>query len=111
MRPRHFLLVQLLAISLSSEVMPEIKEFERTSTTTVNAYVKPLMARYVKRLEERLAAQGFARGLFMMLSGGGRCVSWRSRALLPTRSVPLISNTCSPRFSCSLNQALSVCRP
>ncbi len=60
-----------LAISLSSDVMPEIKEFERTSTTTVNAYVKPLMARYIKRLEERLTARGFDRGLFMMLSGGG----------------------------------------
>ena len=60
-----------LAISLSSDVMPEIKEFERTSTTAVNAYVKPLMARYIKRLEERLAAQGFEHGLFMMLSGGG----------------------------------------
>jgi N-methylhydantoinase A len=60
-----------IAISLSSDVMPEIKEFERTSTTTVNAYVKPLVAQYVKRLEERLAARGFDRGLFMMLSGGG----------------------------------------
>ena len=60
-----------MAISLSSDVMPEIKEFERTSTTAVNAYVKPLMARYIKRLEERLAARGFERGLFMMLSGGG----------------------------------------
>jgi N-methylhydantoinase A len=60
-----------LAISLSSDVMPEIKEFERTSTTAVNAYVKPLMARYIKRLEERLASRGFERGLFMMLSSGG----------------------------------------
>ena len=60
-----------MAVSLSSEVMPEIKEFERTSTTAVNAYVKPLMARYVKRLEERLETRGFTRGLFMMLSGGG----------------------------------------
>jgi len=60
-----------LAVSLSSDVLPEIKEFERTSTTVINAYVKPLMARYLKRLEERLAARGFERGLFMMLSSGG----------------------------------------
>ncbi len=60
-----------LAVSLSSDVMPEIKEFERTSTTAVNAYVKPLLARYIKRLEERLAGRGFERGLFIMLSGGG----------------------------------------
>ena len=60
-----------LAVSLSSEVLPEIKEFERTATTVVNAYVKPLVARYLERLEERLAARGLHRRLFMMLSGGG----------------------------------------
>ncbi len=60
-----------LAVSLSSEVLPEIKEFERTATTVVNAYVKPLVARYLRRLEERLAARGTTRGLFLMLSGGG----------------------------------------
>jgi N-methylhydantoinase A len=60
-----------LAVSLSSEVLPEIKEFERTSTTVVNAYVKPLIARYLERLEERLATRGFRRRLFLMLSGGG----------------------------------------
>jgi N-methylhydantoinase A len=60
-----------MAVSLSSEVLPEIKEFERTATTAVNAYVKPLVARYLERLEERLAARGLRRRLFMMLSGGG----------------------------------------
>ena len=60
-----------LAISLSSEVLPEIKEFERTSTTVVNAYVKPLVARYLERLEGRLAARGLRQRLFLMLSGGG----------------------------------------
>jgi len=60
-----------LVVSLSSEVLPEIKEFERTATTAVNAYVKPLVARYLARLEERLAAHGLRRRLFLMLSGGG----------------------------------------
>jgi N-methylhydantoinase A len=60
-----------IAISLSSEVLPEVKEFERTSTTVVNAYVKPLVARYLERLEARLAARGLSRRLFLMLSGGG----------------------------------------
>jgi N-methylhydantoinase A len=60
-----------LVISLSSEVLPEIREFERSATTAVNAYVKPLVARYLARLEERLATRGATRGLFLMLSGGG----------------------------------------
>jgi N-methylhydantoinase A len=60
-----------LAVSLSSEVLPEIKEYERTSTTVVNAYAKPLTERYLQRLEERLRERGLAGGLFLMLSGGG----------------------------------------
>jgi len=60
-----------VVVSLSSEVLPEIKEFERASTTVVNAYVKPLVARYLERLEERLAARGMRRRLFLMLSSGG----------------------------------------
>lgn len=60
-----------IAISLSSDVLPEIKEYERTATTSVNAYVKPLVERYIAKLEKRLAAQGLERGLYMMLSSGG----------------------------------------
>jgi N-methylhydantoinase A len=60
-----------LSVSLSSAVMPEIMEYQRTSTTAVNAYVQPLMAPYLKRLEERLGKRGFTRALFLMLSGGG----------------------------------------
>jgi N-methylhydantoinase A len=58
-------------ISLSSEVSPEMREWERFSTTVANAYVQPLMARYLTRLEAALREQGFAGPLFLMLSGGG----------------------------------------
>ena len=47
-------------VSLSAEVLPQIKEFERVSTTVVNAYVGPAVARYLARLEERLAEAGYA---------------------------------------------------
>jgi N-methylhydantoinase A len=60
-----------LSVCLSSEVLPEVKEYERTATTVVNAYVRPLMDRYLARLEQRLAARGAACGLSLMLSGGG----------------------------------------
>ena len=60
-----------LWISLASEVSPEIREYERQSTACANAYVQPLMARYLGRLEEQLKEKGFACPLFMMMSGGG----------------------------------------
>jgi N-methylhydantoinase A len=60
-----------LPLTLSSEVAPEIREFERTSTACANAYVQPLMRRYLSRLEEKLAGIGFAGRLYVMLSGGG----------------------------------------
>jgi N-methylhydantoinase A len=60
-----------LPLTLSSEVAPEIREFERTSTACANAYVQPLMRRYLNRLEARLAEIGFAGRLYVMLSGGG----------------------------------------
>jgi N-methylhydantoinase A len=60
-----------LPLTLSSEVAPEIREFERTSTACANAYVQPLMRRYLDRLETKLAAIGFAGRLYVMLSGGG----------------------------------------
>jgi len=58
-------------VSLSSEVSPEMREWERFSTTVANAYVQPLMARYLRLLEDGLREQGVAAPLFLMLSGGG----------------------------------------
>jgi 5-oxoprolinase (ATP-hydrolysing) len=62
-----------LAISLSSEVAPEIREFDRCSTTCANAFVQPLMDRYVGRLTQELAALGFKGSLRLMQSDGGLC--------------------------------------
>jgi N-methylhydantoinase A len=59
------------SVSISCEVLPQIREYERTSTTVANAYVKPLTERYLRRLEERLAGTGFRGRLFIMLSSGG----------------------------------------
>ena len=58
-------------LSLSHEVLPEIKEFERTSTTVVNAYVAPLIGRYLERLRESLRAQEVAAPILVMQSNGG----------------------------------------
>ena len=53
------------------EVSPEMREWERFSTTVANAYVQPMMARYLRGLEAGLRGLGVAAPLFLMLSGGG----------------------------------------
>lgn len=60
-----------LFVSISSEVIPEIREYERTSTTVANAYVKPLASKYLGELEERIRSFGIDASIFMMLSSGG----------------------------------------
>jgi N-methylhydantoinase A len=59
------------SVSISYEVLPQIREYERTSTTVTNAYVKPLTETYLKRLRQRLSSIGFRGRLFIMLSSGG----------------------------------------
>jgi N-methylhydantoinase A len=58
-------------VSLSSEVLPQIKEYERVSTTVVNAYVGPALSRYLARLERRLAETGYGGPTLIMQSHGG----------------------------------------
>src|SRR5262245_5273080 len=58
-------------ISRSSDVLPQIKEYERVSTTIVNAYVEPIVRRYLTNLEQRLTEAGFKGTLFVVLSHGG----------------------------------------
>ena len=60
-----------IQVSLSSDVSPEMREWERFSTTVANAYVQPMMARYLRRLEADLRATGTEASLFLMMSGGG----------------------------------------
>ncbi|HEY3847843.1 MAG TPA: hydantoinase/oxoprolinase family protein, partial [Acetobacteraceae bacterium] len=60
-----------LAVSISSEVVAELWEYQRTVTTCANAYVQPLMARYLQKLERELHARGFRGQLYLMHSAGG----------------------------------------
>jgi N-methylhydantoinase A len=79
-------------ISLSHEILPEFREYERTSTTVINAYVAPLMSRYISRLEEGLIRLGETRrlsarpALRLMQSNGGS-ISARVAAEQPVRTV------------------------
>jgi N-methylhydantoinase A len=73
-------------VSPSSEVLPEFREYERASTTAVNAYVSPVMDRYLGRLERRLAASDFR---IMQSNGGGiRADQARSQAVRSILSGP-----------------------
>lgn len=79
-------LVPEIPVSLSSDVLPEVREYERTTTTVANAYVKPLTARYTSRLAQGLRALGFDGQLLIMLSSGGM-TSVETAAEYPVRIV------------------------
>ncbi|MEM7253659.1 MAG: hydantoinase/oxoprolinase family protein [Pseudomonadota bacterium] len=72
-RTRELLEMHLpgIEVTISSEVSPEMREYERISTACANAYVQPLMSRHLRSLNEVLAEEGFRCPLFLMLSGGG----------------------------------------
>ena len=57
-------------VSISSDVCPEIREYERFTTTMINAYIKPLMSNYLKKLDYELKEKGFNCPLLLMTSGG-----------------------------------------
>ena len=75
-----------LSITLASEVCPEIREFERLSTACANAYVRPLMARYLERLAAELRERGYDCPFLMMTSGGG-LTTLETAAKFPIRLV------------------------
>ena len=73
-------------VSISSEVSPQMREYERFNTVVANAYIKPLMKSYLGRLEGRLVEQGVNCNVFLMHSGGG-IISIESAAEFPVRLV------------------------
>ncbi len=75
-----------IAVTLSSEVCPEMREYERTSTAVANAYVQPLMAGYLGRLKARFAAEGYAKPIHLMTSGGS-LATLETAARFPIRLV------------------------
>ncbi len=75
-----------ISVSISYQVLPQIKEYERTSTTVTNAYVKPLTGRYLSNLAGRLESIGFKGKLFIMLSSGG-VTSVETAAEFPVRII------------------------
>ncbi|MGB3407580.1 MAG: hydantoinase/oxoprolinase family protein [Jannaschia sp.] len=73
-------------VSLSCEVSPQMREYERFNTVVANAYIKPLMKSYLGRLAGRLRAEGVGCDIFLMHSGGG-IISIESAADFPVRLV------------------------
>ncbi|MBW1800902.1 MAG: hydantoinase/oxoprolinase family protein, partial [Deltaproteobacteria bacterium] len=75
-----------VSVSISYHVLPQIREYERTSTTVTNAYVKPLTGKYLSKLSGRLQSMGFKGRLFIMLSSGG-ITSVETAAAYPVRII------------------------
>ena len=73
-----------LTVSVSSDVHPQINEYERSSTTAANAYVQPLMSAYVRRLERVLRERGF-RGRFHLIQSSGGLTAPETAVRLPVR--------------------------
>ncbi len=89
MNPAHEQAVQAIVerarpdlyVSASSEVLPQFREYERFNTTALNAYLGPLMGRYLSRLREGLTQLGFRRDLYIMTSNGGVATAERAMRL------------------------------
>ncbi len=60
-----------IPVSLSSDILPEFREYDRTITTCINDYVRPVMRRYLSRIEDRMAAEGMGARLHIVRSDGG----------------------------------------
>ena len=70
-----------LPVSCSADVVAEYREFERFSTTVLNAYLQPLMEGYLTSLEERLLATGYTHGVLTVASSGGMMTTDTARRL------------------------------
>ncbi len=69
----------------SSEILPEIREFERTSTTVLNAYLQPVIGRYLGKLQEKLQTSGFG-GTFQIVQSNGGVMSTKTASRMPIRT-------------------------
>ncbi|WP_439498916.1 hydantoinase/oxoprolinase family protein [Bosea sp. (in: a-proteobacteria)] len=72
-------------IACSSQILPEIREFERTSTTALNAYLQPVVGSYLGKLDEALASEGF-KGRFHIVQSNGGVMSTQTARRLPVRT-------------------------
>ncbi|MEZ5778575.1 MAG: hydantoinase/oxoprolinase family protein [Paracoccaceae bacterium] len=100
-----------IAISISSEVSPEAREFDRLCTTVANAYIQPLMARYLDAFGRRFAGEGLSCPILMMTAGGGM-TTIATAARFPVRLVesgPAGGAILAARIAaeCGLDQVLS----
>ena len=68
-------------VCTSSDVLPQFREYERFNTTALNAYIGPLMRRYLSRLKSSLESKGFRRDLYIMTSNGGVSTAERAKQL------------------------------
>jgi N-methylhydantoinase A len=75
-----------LVVSISSDVSPEAREFDRLCTTVANAYIQPLMETYLARFAEQFAGEGLTCPILMMTAGGGMCTI-ETAARFPIRLV------------------------
>ncbi len=75
-----------IPVSLSSDILPEFREYDRTITTVMNDYVRPIMTRYLSRIEERLGSDGVDAHLHIVRSDGG-LMSAKAAAERPVHTV------------------------
>jgi N-methylhydantoinase A len=75
-----------LSVSLSSDIVREYREYERSATTVVNAYIQPIFRRYIGSLEGTLAEQGFEGAFYITRSGGGALLG-RDAASVPVHTI------------------------
>ncbi|MGH6725531.1 MAG: hydantoinase/oxoprolinase family protein [Pseudolabrys sp.] len=75
-----------LSVSISSDIVREYREYERTSTTVVNAYIQPIFRRYIGSLDSAMAEEGFAGSFYITRSGGGALLA-RDSAAVPVHTI------------------------
>ena len=75
-----------VSVSISSDIVREYREYERTSTTVVNAYIQPIFRHYIASLDTAMAEEGFAGSFYITRSGGGALLA-RDSAAVPVHTI------------------------